>query len=169
MNMIAIDINKTQVLTGVIALILGFMVYLLRSPGGVYFVPAWLPTLWPGSAVPGYIRILANNLPDFIHPFAFALLTSGLICSHSRRHQFLICLGWLVLESFFEVGQYFKDAYVWFIPSWFDGIPLLQSAKGFFLNGTFDKFDIFSILVGAICAFCVMLTTSRGGKKNEDF
>jgi hypothetical protein len=161
MNKIAMDINKVQVLTGMIALVLGFMVYLLRSPGSVCFVPAWFPTLSPRSGIPSYIVIVANGLPDFIHPFAFALLTSGLISSSSRGIQFLICLGWFILESFFEFGQYYKDGYLRFIPSWLDSIPFLQNAKNFFLNGTFDPWDILFILGGTVTAFCVMSITSK--------
>jgi hypothetical protein len=157
----AMDIDKPQVLTGVLALCLGFMVCLLRSPGSAYFLPGSFPTLWPACSIPSYIRILTNGLPDFILPFAFALFTSGLISSSGRRNQLFICLGWLVLESFFESGRYSKDAYLRFIPPWFDSEPLLRNTKSFFLNGTFDAWDMLFILAGTVVAFCVMFIPSK--------
>jgi Ca2+/Na+ antiporter len=111
------------------------------------------------------IRIVANSLPDFVHPFAFILITSAVISSDSGRNRFLICLGWFALECFFEFGQHFKDSYLRFIPLWFDNIPVLQNAKGFFLNGTFDIWDLLSMFGGTIGAYWVLFVSSRGRKE----
>jgi len=165
MHRMGVDINKPQILTAVVAIFLGVMVYLLRSPGSTYFLPESSPALWSVPSIPNYLTILTDRLPDFIHPFAFALLTSGLLSSRGRGIQLTICICWFVLESVFEFGQYFKDGYLRFIPSWFDGIPLLCNAKSFFLNGTFDLWDLFSIVAGTIAAFSVMFMTSKRRKE----
>jgi hypothetical protein len=161
------NINKAQVFTGLVALFLGFMVYTLRSPAAAWFVPACfsIDRIFPGA--PSFIRVLAYSFPDFIHPFAFSLITSGLICSDNRAYQALICVSWLTVEIFFEFGQYFKESYLGLIPTWFDTLPHFLNPINFFRNGTFDIFDILAICGGTVFAFCVLYITSRRREEEQ--
>jgi hypothetical protein len=155
------NINKIQVFIGMVALFFGAAIYIICSSGHVYFVPKYLSYLQYPDGIVNFVRIVGGNLPDFIHPFAFILITAGLISSDNRKTQFIICLGWFFLESFFELGQYFKEAYLIIIPSWFENVPVLDQTKNFFLNGTFDLLDIVSFFAAAAAAFCVLLITSQ--------
>ncbi|MCX5846321.1 MAG: hypothetical protein NTW12_08190 [Deltaproteobacteria bacterium] len=155
------NIKKIQVFIGLAALFFGVAVYIIRSPGRVYFVPKYFSYLRLPDDIVNVVRIVGGNLPDFIHPFAFILITAGLISLDNRKTQFFICLGWFLLESFFELGQHFKEAYLLFIPSWFDNIPILDHTKNYFLNGTFDVLDMLSFFAGTVAAFCVLWITSK--------
>lgn len=160
------NINRAQILIGLIALFLGFMAYTLRSPGSVWFVPDWLVITKCFSETPSFVRVLTYGFIDFIHPLAFALLTSGLICSDNRVCHIITCLSWFALEIFFEFGQYFKDGYLRFIPPWFENLPCLQNAKYFFLRGTFDVLDVLCIFAGSVSAFWMLSITSK--RRNEE-
>ena len=162
------NINKRQVIIGLISLFLGFAVYIIRSPGHIYFVSRYCSCIQLADDILKVVKIVDNNLPDFIHPFAFILITSGLISLDNKLSQFFVCLGWFFVEGFFEFGQHFKESYLRFIPSWFDNIPLLDNTKYFFQNGTFDVIDMLSIFAGTVMAFCVLLITSNRGEKNEN-
>lgn len=156
------NINQIQVILGMAALFLGCAVYIVRSPGNVYcFIPKYLSNLQCPDNIAHIVRIVGGNLPDFIHPFAFILITAGLISIDKRKTYFYICLSWFLLESFFELGQHFKEIYTKFIPSWFDNVPILDHTKSYFLNGTFDVLDMLSIFAGTVVAFCVLLITSK--------
>jgi hypothetical protein len=153
-------INKIQVCVGMAALFFGSAVYIIRSPRA-YFVPKYFSYHRLPEDIVNVVKIIGGNLPDFIHPFAFILITAGLISLDNRKTQFFICLGWFLIESFFELGQYFKETYLRLIPSWFDNLPVLDNTKSFFLNGTFDGLDILSIFAGTITAFFILLITSK--------
>lgn len=156
-----IYINKIQILIGMVSLFLGGALYVIRSSGDSYFVPQYLVSLRLPDAIVDIIRIVGGNLPDFIHPFAFILITAGLLSSANRKTLFFICLGWFFIESLFELGQLFKEAYVRFIPSWFDQVPVLNHTKSFFLNGTFDILDMIAIGAGTFAAFFTLLITTK--------
>ena len=165
MNKTVMNINKIQIIIGLAALLLGFSVYTIRSPGSVFFVPEYFFYLQFSDYIVNMVRIAGNNLPGFIHPFSFILITSGLIFLTNRINQLLICVGWFFLECFFELGQYFKEAYLRIIPHWFDDLPILEDTKKYFLKGTFDVFDMFFIFAGAATAFFVLLITSKKRKE----
>ncbi len=161
-----IHINKIQVFIGLLTLFLGSAIYLIRSPCSVYFVPKYFSYIGFPNDILNVVKIVGNNLPDFIHPFAFILITAGLISLDNRINQFFICIGWFLLESFFELGQHFKEAYLRIVPSWFDSVPILENTKNYFLYGTFDILDMLSIITGAVTAFIVLLITSK--RRNEE-
>lgn len=157
-----IPINKIQVLIGIALLLFGFAIYIIRSTGRVYcFVPIYFSSLGFPDNILNVVKVVGGNLPDFIHPFAFILITAGLMSLDNRKTQFFICLGWFLLESFFELGQYFKEVYLRIIPSWFSNVPILDNTKSFFLNSTFDVMDMLAIFTGTLTAFCVLLITNK--------
>jgi hypothetical protein len=159
------SINKVQIFIGLLCLFLGFATYIfVRPPELTYFVSKYLFYIDRPTAIPNLLRVIGNYFPDFIHPFAFILITSGLIASDNRKSQFLICLCWFLLESVFELGQCFKESYLRIIPSWFDNVPFLENTKNYIFYGTFDVLDIISILTGTVTAFFVLLVTSQRRK-----
>lgn len=160
-------INKVQVLIGLLGLFLGFATYIFsRPPDTIYFISKYFFHVDHSEAIPSILRVIGNYFPDFIHPFAFILITSGLIASYNRRCHLLICLCWFLLECFFELGQHFKESYLRIIPSWFDNVPFLENTKNFISYGTFDVIDVLSILAGTVSAFFVLSTTSERSKES---
>ena len=142
-NMLAIAIG---------ALSVGVLLYLLdRQHTHVYFIPNWLPQHNFGS---GFFGNIGNYLPTFIHVYAFILLTA-VIAARPITKLVSVCLAWFIIDSLLEVAQLDSIA-EWIAahtPHSFSGIPFLENTAGYFLSGTFDKFDILSIAAGSIAAY----------------
>jgi hypothetical protein len=153
--------NKKQIVIGMISLLVGVMIYLVdRPPNQTYFVS------WIGSAIslhhvlPPLFGPFAQSLPAFVHVFAFALLTTGILACN-RKGCMIACLVWLSVDVAFELGQKFG---VWsssLVPSWFEGISLLENTANYFLLGTFDFMDLAAIVVGTVAAYFTMMCTSE--------
>lgn len=144
-----------QILLGVIALGFGVLLYLFdRPPSQVYFIPAEI-SLYQGST--SLFGGIGNHLPTFLHVFAFALITSGVLACE-RRGALWVCVFWFVVDALFEVGQHPAVAarIVSVIPSWFAKVPLLENAASYFERGSFDIFDLLSIFLGALAAYGVL-------------
>ena len=162
-------INKAQVLIGLAALLIGTMVYFIsRAPEGVYFVHRFgfvlrLHKMIYGIA-PDFFGSFGPWLPEFIHVFAFILLTAGII-SCGKRGYILIAAGWFLVDALFELGQRYSSQVIRLIPSWFSRIPFLESTEGFFRKGTFDMRDMTAIVAGTVAAYFVLLITASKRKK----
>jgi hypothetical protein len=153
--------NKLQVLIGAAALLIGSLVYLIdRAPGETYFVYSTGVNISLHNILPGVFGPLGHSLPAFIHVFAFALITAGII-SCGRRGWLIICLSWFLIDSAFEFGQKFSTWTVNFIPRSFESIPILENTKGLFLRGTFDVYDLVAMAIGAITAYAVLTATVK--------
>jgi hypothetical protein len=50
------------------------------------------------------------------------------------------------------------------IPDWFTGIPFLENADNYFLQGTFDVMDVAAIAIGAGTAYFVLINTLKKSK-----
>lgn len=149
--------EAVQMVIALFVLCIGGLVYLLdRQPGSIYFIPEWLSlTDKPGSI----FGQLGNYLPTFIHVYVFILLTAAI----SSFPALPICIAWLVIDSLFELAQ-FTPVAKWITentPNWFAGIPFLENTGNYFLFGTFDVSDMFSIFVGAVAAY-LTIKLSRG-------
>jgi hypothetical protein len=146
---------------GALALSIGCLVYLVdRAPLQTYFVYSAGVNISLHNILPDLFGPLSNFLPSFIHVFAFALITAGLV-SCGKRGWLIICFGWFLINSAFEFGQKFN---VWtskLIPSSFQSIPILENTKGFFLRGTFDVYDLVAMAIGAVAAYVVLSVTTR--------
>lgn len=142
------------------ALAIGILVYVFdRQPEFVYFLPGWLSL---NSMTGAFFGSIGNYLPTFIHVYAFILLTV-VIAAPSISKLIPICLAWFTLDSLFEVAQ-LNSVAVWIgnhIPGWFDGIPFLDNTANYFLMGTFDALDLFSIVAGTLAAYLTIIFTSR--------
>jgi len=64
------------------------------------------------------------------------------------------------LNTFFEILQKY-DSITNVIPDWFNIFPFLENSKIYFINGTFDIFDVFSIILGAVLGFLTLITIDR--------
>lgn len=149
------------ILLGTIGLLLGSLVYLVdRDPEQIYFIYNSSIDLSLYHSLPNIFGPLGNNLPTFLHVFSFILLTAGL-ASCSKRGYLIICLCWVFVDVLFELGQKFKAWSVLIIPDWFSIIPYLENSRNYFLYGSFDLNDIGSIILGAVLAYIVLITTSK--------
>lgn len=149
------------ILLGAIGLSVGTLVYLLdRDPEHIYFIYKHGIDFSLYHALPNLFGPLGNSLPTFIHVFSFILLTAAIISCGKRGHL-VICLCWVFVDLLFELGQKFKTWSVMMIPDWFSTIPYLENSRNYFLYGSFDLNDIGSIILGAILAYILLLTTTK--------
>ena len=154
-------INTVQILIGLAGLLVGALVYLVdRPPDQTYFVFASPIKLSLRQILPNLFGLIGNFLPDFIHVFSFILITAG-ITSFGKKGYVSICLGWLIIDCAFELGQKYSTIPLKIIPDWFDSIPFLENAKNYFLKGTFDIVDVTAISLGALAAYYILLKTMK--------
>jgi hypothetical protein len=142
------------------AMCVGVFVYVSdRQPEFVYFLPTWLSL---ESQLAGLFGSIGNSLPTFIHVYAFILLTV-VVAVPSITKLIPVCLGWFTLDSLFEVAQSNPIAH-WIgshTPAWFNGVPLLENTADYFLMGTFDVLDLFSIATGTLAAYLTIALITR--------
>ncbi len=144
--------SAVPILAALGALVVGVLVYALdRVPESVYFLSAsWslakAGQLWFGS--------LGGQLPEFVHVYAFALLTAAVFAS-SHKLALLSCAVWWALDSLVEVGQHstISPHIVAAVPAWFAGIPFLEKTGPYFTHGAFDPLDLIAVAVGAVLAY----------------
>jgi hypothetical protein len=143
---------RVQAVLALLCLLVGILVYVLdRNPQSTYFLPeAFSYSNGEGSV----FGPLGNQLPDFLHLYAFILLSCALL--QPRRPAILgITLVWLLIEVGFELGQHpaasthIANA----IPSWFSHIPLLENTAAYFTHGHFDPLDLVAMLLAAIAGY----------------
>ena len=143
---------------GLTVLLLGTLLYILDRPPDQTSMLSGLSLFQHTPAVFGS---LGHSFPTFAHVFAFCLLTAGLL-GDTKKNAVLICLGWFYLDAAFELGQTqpVAESLRPFIPQWLEYLPILQQTKSYFVNGTFDVFDLISIAVGAVTAYFVIRWSS---------
>jgi hypothetical protein len=150
-----------HIMIGALALSIGCLVYLVdRDPLQTYFIYSTGVNISLHNFLPDIFGSLSNFLPSFLHVFAFALITAGLV-SCGKRGWFIICSGWFLINSAFEFGQKFSAWTSKHIPGSFESIPILENTKGFFLQGTFDVHDLIAMAIGAVAAYVVLSFTMR--------
>jgi len=153
--------NKSQILIGLTGLLIGTLVYIVdRPPDQTYFVYCSPFNISLFKVLPIFFGTLGNNLPTFIHVFSFSLLTAGFI-SCQKRGSLIICMGWFLVDSAFELGQEYYSWALEIIPDWFAEIPFLENTKSYFVHGTFDYYDLAAITIGAVIAYFTLLATIK--------
>ncbi|MBC8393078.1 MAG: hypothetical protein H8E17_10995 [Deltaproteobacteria bacterium] len=110
---------------------------------------------------------LGNTLPEFVHPFAFALLTMSLLPGAGRMVRGFICIFWLVIDLSFEIGQHFGQQLSELIGTFIPHGRISGLLSDYFVNGTYDRMDIAAICSGIMFAFTISELTTRGGTKND--
>jgi hypothetical protein len=154
-------IHKTQILIGVIGLLIGSLIYLIdRPPDQTYFVSSSPINISLSNIIPTVFGSIGNSLPEFIHVFSFILITAGLIFCNKKGYL-IICVSWFLIDCAFELGQKFALWSSNLVPDWFAGIPFLENTENYFLQGTFDLFDMAAIALGSIAAYFVLLGTMK--------
>ncbi|MFC1844112.1 hypothetical protein ACFLZ5_04920 [Thermodesulfobacteriota bacterium] len=159
------DVNARQLLIGLFVLIIGVLFYyLFRSAEHTYFLKFLSNNPYCKNFLsPGYI-LIGNSLPTFIHVVAFTLMTAGII-ARQKRGYVIACLFWFAVDFLFEVGQGLDTIIIQIIPDWFSGFAFLENSKSYFLQGRFDSLDLFSIALGSLTAYIILIKTreDKGG------
>jgi len=141
------------------ALMLGLCIYLIdRQPETAYLVSNGL--FINGTERPVF-GVMGNYLPSFLHVYTFILL-SAVVFAQTHRQVLIICISWLIIEIIFELAQInvIAQSVAVHIPYWFSGIPILNNSADYFLMGTFDTLDIFSIITGTLTAYMTISLSS---------
>ena len=157
--------SRAQLLAGILLLLLGSLVYVIdRSPEQVYFTRFFGIHLkmFDGSAP--LLGSLGLRLPAFFHVLSFSLIT-GSFFRYGRGRYLFICTFWLLVNICFELGQKYKDLAVQLTPGFFEHIPFLENTRAYFLNGTFDVYDLAAFFVGALTGYGLLLVTGRKGRR----
>jgi len=146
---------------GILALIIGSLVYLLDRPADSSLLIDQSISLFDKHSL--LFGTIGQHLPTFSHPFAFILITAALMNSVKKASYFSICFTWLAIDSVFEIAQKetINQYLATYIPSLFTNLPLMSHLQNYFINGHYDPLDLFSILMGVIAAYIVLLTTEK--------
>jgi hypothetical protein len=153
--------NRTQFLIGLSTLVLGFLVYLIYRPAEkTYFLQIITINITLFNTIPDLFNPISYNLPSFFHVFSFILITASfLFCS--KKGYLVICLCWFLVDFIFELGQYFYSFIPLRIPFWFEAYPFLECTDNYFLEGRFDPFDLFAIILGTVTAYFTLIATRK--------
>ena len=165
---VRISKNSLQFIIGVGALLVASMEYVLSRPVDSTCLGAAAKVAT--GDIPfkmGIFGIFGGIVPEFIHPFSFALITIALFTRKSRGIRAIICLFWLVVDVFFEIGQAFGHQISQFLPRILAHTKLSELLANYFLRGTYDRLDIVAICLGTASAFIISELITRGGKQNE--
>ena len=140
------------------ALTMGLLVYVLDRPmNSNYFLAQLQISLYNHDSHFGFI---GYHLPTFIHTFSFCLITAGILGCQKQCYS-IIAVCWFLFDILFELLQKYDTTIVTLIPDWFETIPVLENTKNYFINGTFDIFDVLSIAIGAIFAVLTLLAIDK--------
>jgi hypothetical protein len=153
--------SRAQLLAGTFLLLLGSLVYVIdRSPNQVYFTRFFGIQVNMFDGGTPLLGSLGLRLPAFFHVLSFSLIT-GAFFNSSKGRYLIICLFWLLVNTCFELGQKYKTLAVKLTPDFFEYIPFLENTRAYFLNGTFDVYDLVAFLVGALAGYGFLLITGR--------
>ncbi|NVM57153.1 MAG: hypothetical protein HWN51_03415 [Desulfobacterales bacterium] len=160
--------NSRQFAVGFSALLVGLMEYVFSRPADSTYLGKMIGAL--AGDFPFRIEmfgIFGGILPEYVHAFSFALITMAIFPRAVKKVRGAICLFWLVVELFFEIGQYFGQQIAGYIPKAFDHIFMLDNLKSYFVNGTYDHLDVLAICLGITAAYITGELTTQGGKDND--
>lgn len=151
--------SVTRIVIGMMALCVGLLVYLAdRRPEQTYFLYRIGVTHALDGGSSSLFGSLGQNLPAFLHVFAFALITAGILAC-GKRGSLIVVLGWLATDVVFELGQRFSGWAEVLVPQWFESLPILENVRAFFRAGTFDPRDLIAMTIGAMAAYSLLLVT----------
>jgi len=151
------------------ALFLGTMEYVLSRPAHSSGLgKAILGTVNDFPWKVSMFGFLGGVIPEFIHPFSFALITMALYPRADQKTRGIICVFWLVTEVLFELGQAFGHQISQFLGSTLPHGGIIRLLQNYFARGTYDHLDILAICLGIASAFVIgEILTRQGGKENE--
>ena len=148
-----------QLFVAFVALIMGSLTYLLDRKVKASFVP---DQLFSGGGFIFLLGSVGNHLPSFSHTFAFTLFTTAVLWTWPR-YITACCVIWFIIEALLELGQYniIAAEIGRLVPIVFYETASLEVIPRYFLDGTFDYFDLLSIALGSICAYFVVQTIKK--------
>lgn len=149
--------NVKQLIIGFATLILGLAFYVIFRNKTYITTELNISHLNLFKNSGGYIL---SGFPSFIHAFSFSIITASLI-RYRKYGYVLICSVWCLIDLTFELGQKYREFTVRIIPDWFSGIPVLENAKNYFYNGTFDYIDIIAIVIGTMMSYLLLIKTKE--------
>lgn len=114
---------------------------------------------------PSLFGALSGVAPDFLHVFAFSLITVGVL---GRRPGIFgpVCLFWFMTDTLFELGQHVPDLALALIPQSLEQFEPVGWAHIFFTKGTFDPLDILAFAAGAIAAYALLAVMNKRSTKS---
>lgn len=108
---------------------------------------------------------IINNLPSFLHTFAFILLLTS-VAGSDRRSYSMVCFLWVCVEIVFELFQS-STANTWMqlhgihTPK---GDAFSDAIVGACVRGTFDVADLVAITLGGMAAYALLSNSNKRGK-----
>jgi hypothetical protein len=161
-------INKIHLLIGLLVLCLGALVYVThRSPDLVYFTKYFGIQHALFEVQSPLLNFIGYRLPAFAHVFALILITASFF-HYSKRAYLVICGGWFLIDTLFELGQKYKTVALSLGLDFFDNIHFLEGWRNYFLLGTFDILDLVAYALGAAVAFWVLTATAEKRRSVDD-
>ncbi len=146
-------INKTQIVTGIIILFTGALVYVADRPAeSTLFMSIFLSKFSFYNKIPSVFGIYGNCLPAFTHVLSFSLLTAGFAEAKKTDYK-AICFFWFFVNFICELGQKYSSFASKLIPA--------KNIQGFFINGTFDYLDILAFIAGGVIAYTFLIFTGN--------
>ena len=153
--------NRTQVFVGILSLSLGSLVYFYdRSPFHTYFLSQLNVIFYTFNGPQKVFGPIGNNLPSFIHPFSFSLITAGFL-STNKSYFIPICAFWFLVNCAFELGQKYGSLVLQILPDWLSYSTVFKISVIYFSGGTFDVRDIAAICLGSIIGYSVLIYTTE--------
>ncbi len=153
--------NKKAFVIGFLGLFLGALVYTtLRQPEQIYFIRFFSLEQLSFEIHSRVVKSIGYRLPAFLHVFSFCLITASFF-KFKKYIYLIICCGWFAVDALFELGQKYKGVSSQMIPEFFAHLPFLEGTTNYFRLGTFDYLDLFAYALGALAAFCYLIT-ARG-------
>lgn len=149
-----------------LALAAGVALYVWGRPQPAMF----LPSGWHRPLDLGPAGAWAGALPTFVHALALPLITAALLRPARRATAAAICVGWCVVEVFFEALQQraIGAALMAHLPSQAPCKEVCDALAAFARHGTFDPLDIAAaVLASALAGAIVGATAPRHALRSE--
>lgn len=137
-------IDLHMLLAGIFILLVGISVYIFFRKG-CFFLKGY--NLLHNSIL---LKKMLGVMPSFVHVLSFILITNSLNILNNK----IVCMYWFFINCFFEIGQFYKIFFIFeYNSSNIVIIDLIKLWNNFFLNGTFDRFDLVASFCGMILAY----------------
>ena len=142
-----------KIALAILSLIIGGLIYL-------FFRPPIYPIIEKLQKIIGLghlnsFGILTGSIPTLCHTFSFIILTS-IFLSDTQICITLNSVFWICIESILEIMQNltYQNHQQIIISANF--ILFNDNFRGYFLLGTYDNYDLLSIIAGGILAYCLL-------------
>ena len=160
--------NRIRFVIALNALMLGVLVYIFGRASDSTFLGKIICRYFGDVFIQyNFFGDLGGLIPELVHPFSFALFTIILFPAAGRIARGLICLGWMIINIVFEIGQYFSNQFSEFILIIFNRNMFSELLTNYFIAGTYDHGDILAIVFGIIAAFAISEFTINEGEQND--